>query len=77
MQKLFVATCLFGALLGNGCTRHHVTADTVHRVEIAPIHVTVDINLKVQKALDDALSFQGSLDDIFTAEELETLQNPD
>lgn len=56
------------------CTTHHVTADTTHRVEIAPIHVTVDINLKVQRALDDALSFQGGLEDIFTTEELEMLQ---
>ncbi|MFN2267743.1 MAG: hypothetical protein ABR542_00890 [Desulfonatronovibrio sp.] len=61
-------------LLLCGCTRHHVTADTTHRVEIAPIHVTVDINLKVQRALDDALNFQGDMNDIFTEEELKTLR---
>ncbi len=58
----------------SGCTQHHVTADTTHRVEIAPIHVVVDINLKVQKALDDALSFQGDMSDIFTEEELKLFQ---
>lgn len=62
------------ALAPLACTRHHVTADTTHRVEIAPIFVTVDINLKVQRALDEALSFQGGLDDIFTPEELEMLK---
>ena len=61
-------------LLLASCTRHHVTADTTHKVEIAPIHVTVDINLKVQKALDDALDFQGGMEDIFSEEELKQLQ---
>lgn len=75
MDKRFVAgLAVVSVSIFCGCTRHHVTADTVHRVEIAPIHVTVDINLKVQKALDDALSFQGSMGDIFTSEELELLK---
>ncbi len=68
--------CLLAGLvfLLASCTRHHVTADTTHKVEIAPIHVTVDINLKVQKALDDALDFQGGMEDIFSEEELKQLQ---
>lgn len=74
MKKCIVALILAVTLVTFGCTRHHVTADTTHRVEIAPIYVTVDINLKVQRALDDALSFQGGLEDIFTREELEMLQ---
>ncbi len=56
------------------CTQHAITADTTHHVEIAPIHITVDINLKVQRALDDALSFQGSLEDVFTEDELKMLE---
>ena len=75
MKKLFVPGILVMLLIFmSGCTRHHVTADTTHRVEIAPIHVTVDINLKVQRALDDALNFQGDLNDIFTEEELQQLR---
>lgn len=70
MKKLFVTGMMGALLLLCACTRHHVTADTTHRVEIAPIYVTVDINLKVQRALDDALSFQGDMSDIFTEEEL-------
>jgi len=76
VKKLFVPGILgiLGILLlFSACTRHHVTADTTHRVEIAPIHVTVDINLKVQRALNDALNFQGDMDDIFTEEELQQL----
>jgi hypothetical protein len=34
----------------------------------------VDVNLKVQKALDEALSFQGEMNEIFTEEELKQLQ---
>ncbi|WP_291323265.1 hypothetical protein [Desulfonatronospira sp.] len=74
MDKTFLCILAGLLLLLASCTRHHVTADTTHKVEIAPIHVTVDINLKVQKALDDALDFQGSLEDIFSEEELKQLQ---
>ncbi|WP_028573922.1 hypothetical protein [Desulfonatronovibrio hydrogenovorans] len=74
MQKLITPVILGLLLALAGCTRHHVTADTTHRVEIAPIHVTVDINLKVQRALDDALSFQGDMSEIFTEEELRQLR---
>ncbi len=70
MRKLILPAILGAGLMLCACTRHHVTADTTHRVEIAPIHVTVDINLKVQRALDEALSFQGDMRDIFTEEEL-------
>ena len=38
-------------------SRHKV--ETVHKVEVAPMHITIDINLKVDKALDD---FFGDLD---------------
>ncbi|WP_045210869.1 hypothetical protein [Desulfonatronovibrio magnus] len=75
-MRKFIVPGITGMLLMflSACTQHHVTADTTHRVEIAPIHVTVDINLKVQRALDDALSFQGDMSDIFTEEELKMLQ---
>jgi hypothetical protein len=76
--KKFFLPVIFGMLgiliVMSACSRHHVTADTTHRVEIAPIHVTVDINLKVQRALNDALDFQGDLGDIFTEEELQQLK---
>lgn len=74
MKKLIIPVMLGTMLFMTGCTRHHVTADTTHKVEIAPIYVTVDINLKVQQALDEALHFQGEMDDIFTEEELQQLR---
>jgi len=52
--------CLaFILLLGStGCqTKHQV--ETVHKVEVAPMHITIDVNVKVDKALDD---FFGDLD---------------
>ena len=44
------------SLLMSACTRHEVD---VKPVEIKPIHITIDINVKVDKALDD---FFGDLD---------------
>ena len=40
-----------------GCTQHRVE---VAPVEIKPIHITIDVNVKVDKALDD---FFGDVDD--------------
>ena len=36
-----------------------LSACTSHQVEIKPIHITIDINVKVDRALDD---FFGDLD---------------
>ena len=43
-------------LAATGCTRHEVE---LKPVEIKPIHITIDINVKVDRALDD---FFGDLD---------------
>lgn len=54
---------LFAALLVCfviGCTQHRVE---VAPVEVKPIHITIDVNVKVDRALDD---FFGDID---TAEE--------
>ncbi len=40
-----------------GCTKHQVD---VSPVEIKPIHITIDVNVKVDRALDD---FFGDLDE--------------
>jgi len=44
------------------CTQHEVE---VKPLEIKPIHITIDINVKVDKALDN---FFGDLDQIQTTE---------
>jgi hypothetical protein len=49
---LVVAVMFFG-----GCRTSHEVE--VKPVEIKPIHITIDVNVKVQKALDD---FFGEID---------------
>lgn len=40
-------------LLLTGCTRHNVE---VAPIEVKPIHITIDVNVKVDRALDDFFS---------------------
>ena len=50
---------LLGALfvlITAGCTQHRVE---VAPVEVKPIHITIDVNVKVDRALDD---FFGDID---------------
>ena len=65
MKQLFLPIIVLGLLAG--CkTEHTVHTDntiksegvikTEHTVNFAPIHITLDINLKVDKALDDFFS---------------------
>ena len=48
-----VMTVLVLTLLG--CQTQH-KVETVHRVEVAPMHITIDVNVKVDRALDDFFS---------------------
>ncbi|MEE4135839.1 MAG: hypothetical protein V2I32_07170 [Desulforhopalus sp.] len=58
-SPLLLGCCLAAvALLFAACTRHEVD---LKPVEIKPIHITIDINLKVDRALDD---FFGDLDQV-------------
>ena len=59
---LYLAVFLFFAV-GQGCTRHTIDSRhdvTLQPVEVKPIHITIDINIKVDRALDD---FFGDLDE--------------
>lgn len=60
MRKQFTATVLVLMLFlfGLSCQTQH-KVETVHKVEVAPMHITIDVNIKVDKALDD---FFGDLD---------------
>ena len=53
LPKLLAALLI---LLSMGCTQHKVE---VAPVEVKPIHITIDVNVKVDRALDD---FFGDLD---------------
>ena len=49
-------------VLLSGCTKHEIQTRSevaIAPVEIKPIHITIDINIKVDKALDD---FFGDID---------------
>ena len=59
MTKKIQYMCLIMAWLScvSCATRHEVE---VKPVEVKPIHITIDVNIKVDKALDD---FFGDLDE--------------
>lgn len=48
--KLFVLAAALLLLAAQGCTQHKVE---VAPVEVKPIHITIDVNVKVDKALDN------------------------
>lgn len=57
------AAALFGItalLLGPlGCTKHEVE---VKPIKIEPIHMTIDVNVKVQRELDDFFAFEDDIE---------------
>lgn len=53
---LMAAMLLF---MAQACQTQH-KVETVHKVQVEPMHITIDINVKVDKALDD---FFGDLDE--------------
>jgi uncharacterized lipoprotein YajG len=58
----YVLSILASILFLCGCyTQHKIEADTTHKVEleVKPMHITIDVNVKVDRALDD---FFGDLD---------------
>ena len=60
LSRLLCLALLLGA--GSACTRHEVD---VKPVEIKPIHITIDVNVKVDRALDD---FFGDIDEAAKSE---------
>lgn len=55
-----VSVLIAGGMCFSACTKHEVE---VKPLEIKPIHITIDINVKIDKALDD---FFGDLDEAQT-----------
>lgn len=55
---VYVTMAVALLLIAVGCQTQH-KVETVHKVEVAPMHITIDVNVKVDKALDD---FFGDLD---------------
>ena len=61
--KWFLVVLSIGILVTPACTRHQVE---VAPVEVKPIHITIDVNVKVDKALDD---FFGDIDEESTKQD--------
>ena len=53
IRKTFFLLAGIIFLVALGCIQHQVE---VAPVEIKPIHITIDVNVKVDKALDDFFS---------------------
>ena len=53
IRKTFFLLAGIIFLVALGCTQHKVE---VAPVEIKPIHITIDVNVKVDRALDDFFS---------------------
>ncbi len=54
ISTILLGGCIVTALLsGVSCTRHEVE---IKPVEIKPIHITIDVNVKVDRALDNFFS---------------------
>lgn len=47
------------ALVAAGCTHHTVK---VEPIEVKPIHMTVDVNIKVDRELDQFFAFEDEID---------------
>ena len=60
MKHFLILLSALSILAAASCTQHKVE---VAPVEVKPIHITIDVNVKVDRALDDFF------DDIDTAEE--------
>lgn len=57
-RAIGVAWCLAAAGALGGCTQHRVE---VAPIEVKPIHMTVDINIKVDRELDEFFDFEEEL----------------
>jgi hypothetical protein len=59
MKKLICTASILLSLIALGCTKHEVETRSqieVAPVEIKPIHITIDVNIRVDRALDDFFS---------------------
>lgn len=67
--KLFFLLAGISFLVATGCTQHKVE---VAPVEVKPIHITIDVNVKVDRALDDFFSDVDNAEENIGSEESAT-----
>jgi hypothetical protein len=59
MKKVLGTLSILLLLMTLGCTKHQVETRSqveVAPIEIKPIHITIDVNIRVDRALDDFFS---------------------
>jgi hypothetical protein len=59
MKTVFSTAAILLLLAAFGCTKHEIETHSqveVAPVEIKPIHITIDVNIRVDKALDNFFS---------------------
>ena len=59
MKKIICTVAILLLLAVIGCTKHEVETRSkveVAPVEVKPIHITIDVNIRVDRALDDFFS---------------------
>lgn len=59
MKKIICTAAVLLLLVVSGCTKHEVETRSqveVAPVEVKPIHITIDVNIRVDRALDDFFS---------------------
>lgn len=66
VQRLLICAGLLVILMTAACTRHQVK---VEPVEVKPIHITIDVNVRVDRALDD---FFEDIDEVRTEKTTQT-----
>mgnify|MGYP001029984339 CR=1 FL=1 len=66
VQRVLVCACLLPFMMATACTRHEVR---VEPVEVKPIHITIDVNVRVDRALDD---FFEEIDEVRTEKSTQT-----
>ncbi len=55
LALLLVPAALAGSSLLVGCTQHRIMVDPI---EVKPMHITVDVNLRVDRELDNFFDFE-------------------
>lgn len=59
VRKYFLILCVILLAGVLGCTKHEVKTESkveVAPIKVEPIHITIDLNIKIDKELDDFFS---------------------
>jgi hypothetical protein len=55
LRSMPLIVLLILLIFAQSCQTTH-KVESVHKIEVAPMHITIDVNVKVDRALDDFFS---------------------